>query len=110
MLVGCGLRLRKCLCHRHFLEEGDGENLEQSVEGGVQGKALLDDCDENIDRNRDPDLGFHGIVGGAVELLDPQMLLDPFEEQLDLSTAFVESADRGRGQCELVGEKHQCLF
>jgi hypothetical protein len=35
-------------------------------------------------------LRFHGIVRRAVELFDPEMLLDPFEEQLDLPAALVE--------------------
>ena len=38
------------------------------------------------------------------------MLLDPFEEKLDLPAALVEGADRGCRQGELVGEKHQRLF
>ena len=75
----CGRGYRKCLGHRHFLEEGDRENLQQSVEGGLQGKALLDDGNQDIDGNRDPDLRLHRVVGRAVELFDPKMLLDPFE-------------------------------
>src|SRR5437016_12357051 len=60
----CGRGYRKCLGHRHFLEEGDRENLQQSVEGGgLQGKALLDDGNQDIDGNRDPDLRLHRVVG-----------------------------------------------
>ena len=70
--------------HRHFLEEGDGENLHQSVEGGFQAEALLDDGNQDVDGNRDPDLRLHRVVGRAVELFDSKMLLDPFEEQFDM--------------------------
>ncbi len=35
----------------HFLEESDRENLEQSVEWGVQVEAFLDDGDEDVDRD-----------------------------------------------------------
>ena len=93
--------------YRHFLEERDRENLEQCVERGIEGEALLDDGDEDVDRDGDPDLGLHGIFGCPEEAFDTQMPLDPFEEQFDLPAAFVERAD-GRGRKpELVGEEHQ---
>ena len=38
-----------------------------------------------------------------------QMLLDPFEEQFDLSARLVQCADGGRRQGEIVGQEHQCL-
>ena len=37
------------------------------------------------------------------------MLLDPFEEQLDLPTASIEFGDREGRQREVVGEKDQRL-
>ena len=37
------------------------------------------------------------------------MLLDPFEEQLDLPAAFVERGDGQGKQCGVVGQKHQRL-
>ena len=46
-------------------------------------QALFDDGDEHVDGDRDPDLGFDGIFRGAEKSLDAQVLLDPFEEQLD---------------------------
>jgi hypothetical protein len=78
-----GIVSGKHLIYRDFLEEGDRENLEQCVERGVEGEALLDD--EDVDRDGDPNLGLHCIFGCTEELLDPQMLLDPFEEQFDLT-------------------------
>jgi hypothetical protein len=41
----CAHHFGKSLRHRHFLEKGDGENLQQCVEGGFQGETLLDDGD-----------------------------------------------------------------
>ena len=73
-----GIGSGKRLIYRDFLEEGDRENLEQCVERGVEGEAFLDDCDKDVDRDGDPDLGLHGIFGCPEEPLDPQMLLDPF--------------------------------
>src|SRR5665811_856801 len=98
----CGPGFGKCLGHRHFLEDGDRENLEQSVEGGFQGEALLDDGNEDVNRYGDPDLRLHRVVRRAVELFDPKVLLDPFEEQFDLPAALVEGADRRGRQGELV--------
>src|SRR3954452_5015665 len=101
----CRGRLR----YRYFLEKGDREDLQQCVERGVQVEALLDDGDEDVDRDGDPDLGLHRVFGCPEEPFDPEMLLDPLEEQLDLPAAFVERAD-GRGrQAKLVGEEHQRL-
>ncbi len=66
-------------------------------------QILFDDGDEHIDRDGDPDLSLQGILGSAVELLDAQVLFDPFEEQLDLPTAAIELGDRQRRQAEVVG-------
>ena len=47
-------------------------------------KLLLDDGDEHVGADWAPDLRLHRVLAGAQKLLDSQMLLDPFEEQLDL--------------------------
>jgi len=78
------------------------------VEARLQPQALSDDGHQDVNRDRDPDLGLHGILAGAVEGLDPQVLLDPLEEQLHLPAALV---DLGDGKCrkrEVVGQKHSC--
>ena len=100
----------KRLIYRDFLEECDREDLEQCVERSVEGEALLDDGDEDVDRDGDPDLGLHGIFGCPEEPFDPQMLLDPFEEQFDLPATFVERADGRRWQSELVGEENTSVL
>ena len=99
----------KGLIYRHFLEEGDRKDLEQCVEGGVEIEPFFDDGDEDVDRDGDPDLGFYSIFRRSVEPFDPQMLLDPLEEEFNLPAALIEGAD-GRGwQAELVGEENECL-
>jgi len=52
-------------------------------------QTLLDDSYQHVDGDGDPDLGLDRILGGTIKCLDPQVLLDPFEEQLDLPAAFV---------------------
>ena len=68
-------------------------------------KLFLDDGNEDIGGYGAPDLGLHRILAGAEELLDSQMLLDPFEEQFHLPAAFVNLRDRQRGEQEIVGEE-----
>lgn len=59
---------------------------------------FLDDGDQQIGRDCDPDLRLDGILTGAEERLDAQVLLDPVEEQLDLRTLLVQRADGKRGR------------
>ena len=51
------------------------------MQGYVQSKLLLDDRHQDIDADSDPNLRPHSVLGGAVEALDAQVLLDPLEEQ-----------------------------
>ncbi len=39
-----------------------------------------------------------------------EISLDPFEEEFDLRTAFVERGDSGHRQSEIVGKKNQQLL
>ena len=47
-------------------------------------KLLLDDGDEHVGADGAPDLRLHRVLAGAQKLFNSKMLLDPFEEQLDL--------------------------
>src|SRR5258707_12234729 len=72
-------------------------------------ESLLDDGDQNIGGDSDPDLRLNAILGSPVEGFDPQMLLDPFEKELDLPAAAVQFGDRKRGQDEIVGQEDEGL-
>ena len=52
-------------------------------------------------------MGFHCVLGGAVEGLDTQVLFDPFEEQFDLPAAAVELGHGLCGQGKIVAEEEQ---
>ncbi len=54
---------------------------------------LFDDRHQHIDADGDPDLSFHRILGCTEKCFDPQMLFDPFEEQL---------AGKGLARCLLA--------
>ena len=56
----------------------------------MQSELLLHDCYEHIDRNSSPDLCLDGVLTGAIEGLYPEVLLDPFKEQLYLPSASVQ--------------------
>jgi hypothetical protein len=48
----------------------------------IEFQGFLHDGDEDVNGNGDPDLSLHGVFCGAIEGLDPEMLLDPFEKQI----------------------------
>ena len=104
------LVIRKYLKQRLFLENGDAQNLENCVEALLQMQPLLDDGHQDVDRDRDPHLGLHGVLGSSEERLDPQVLLDPPEEEFDLPPLLVEQGDALRGKGKIVGQKNQFLL
>src|ERR1700688_3387827 len=65
------------------------------------------DGGEHINADGNPDLSFHGVLGSAVEMLDAQILLYPFEKQFHSPTLFVERGDHGGGECEVVGQENK---
>ena len=72
-------------------------------------KLLFDDGDQHVGGHGAPDLRLYRVLAGAQESLDAQVLLDPFEEQLDLPAALVERSDRQRRQRRVVGQENQRL-
>ena len=68
-------------------------------------QTFFGDSDEDVSGDRDPYLGLDGILAGAQESFDTQMLLDPFEEQFDLPALLVKCRDHLRLEGEIVGQK-----
>ena len=75
-----------------------------------QSESLAQDGDEDVDGDGDPDLGLHGVGRSAIEGLDPQMLLDPFEEQLDLPATTVKLCDDIAGSVILLVRNTKALW
>ena len=72
------------------------------MEGGVEAQLLLDDGDQDVGSHGAPDLRFHGVLAGAEEAFDAQVLLDPLEEQFDLPTTAIELCE----VCCEIGRAH----
>lgn len=89
-----------------LFENGNAQNLEYRIQTALDFQRSLYDCHQHIHRDSDPYLGLHGILRGAIEGLDPEMLLDPLEEELDLPAATVQLGNGRRRQTEVVGQKH----
>ena len=68
---------------------------------------MLNDGNQAIGTDGSIDLDSYGVFGGAPELLDLEVLLEPFEEQLYLPTVFVKFRDLQRGQFHGIGQEHK---
>lgn len=101
--------IRKQLIERYFLEDVDAQNLQYSAQIFVDSMNLIETGHHEVNAQGDPDLGAHGVLCGAEESFNSEVLFDPFEEQFDLPTAFVYGCDRQGGQFEVIGEKDQPL-
>ena len=55
---------------------------------------FFDNGYQHVNRNCNPDLGLDGILGGPVKRFDTKVLLDPFEENLDLPATLKQLSYR----------------
>ena len=55
----------------------------------VHSKLPPDNRQQGVNTDGNPNLGFDRIGAGPEEMLDAQVLFDPFEEQLDTPAAFI---------------------
>ena len=79
------------------------------MEGRLQTEPLFDDRHQHVDRHGDPYLRLHRILRGSVEPLDPKVLFNPLEKELNLPAFFIQGGHGERGKFEVVGQKHQRL-
>lgn len=52
-------------------------------------------------------MSLYRVFGGSVKGLDPQVLLDSLEEQLDLPSVSVELGSGQGRQIEIIGQKNE---
>ena len=70
---------------------------------------LIETGYHEINADGDPDLGAHGVLAGAEEGFDPEVLLDPFEEEFDLPATLVDCRDGHCREFKVIGQEYQSL-
>ena len=70
-----------------------------------QMQAFLGNGDQHVSADRNPNLRLDRVLGGSKKRLDPQVLLDPLEEQLDLPALTVKVRDQPGFEGKVVGQK-----
>ena len=69
------------------------------------GGGLMQDAQQQERDQRDIDLDAHGIFAAAEKAADLEVLLQPFEQQLDLPTLLIELGNFGGGAVQVVGDQ-----
>src|SRR5436190_23215227 len=69
-----------------------GEEQRGAVPEGAGG-GLMQDAQQQKGDQRDIDLDAHGVLAAAEKAADLEVLLEPFEQQLDVPALFVELGD-----------------
>jgi hypothetical protein len=85
------------------------QDLQQCVERGGQLKLLFNDGNQQVGVDGAPDLLVDGVLARDQKPLAAQVLLHPFEEQLDRPAMFAQRSDHRRRQMRAVDHKHPCL-
>ena len=88
-------------------QQGTAKDAHNLKDGSVQLEVVLDDGDKAICDDGDVDLYPYGIFAVAPKSLDAEMLLDPFEEKLDLPAVTVQQGDVLCRKVEVVGIVHE---
>lgn len=65
--------------------------------------------DQHVSADRDPNLRLDCVLAGAHKGIDPKVLLDPFEEQLDLPSLSIECGNHLGAERKVVGQKGQAF-
>ena len=70
-----------------------------------QSKTFFGNRDQHVSADRDPDLRLDCVLGSTQKRLDPQVLLDPFEEQFDLPALPIQFCNQFGFEGKVVGQK-----
>ena len=93
---------RKYLCNMNFLEKYNAENLQDFAQTQSDLEFSLDDCDQNVNADSDPDLSLHRVLAGAKKCFDSKVLFDPLEKDFYPPAAFVELSNCQGWQSKVV--------
>jgi hypothetical protein len=103
IVEGVGDHLLGC----DFLEHIDFHKMHEVAQRNVHVDFFVSYQSDQIDATSYPDLRLHRIERVAKEVLDHQVLLEPFEEQLDLSAFLIDGSNGQRGQVKPIAQEHQ---
>ena len=93
-------------------EEAKPEPGEQQRGAGLEGagRRLVQDLEQQAGDQRHVDLDAHGILAAPPEAADLEVLLEPFEQQLDLPALLVEPGDLGGRASQIVSQESERLL
>ncbi len=92
---------------RRLVGQGHLQDLQHFVGGALDLHSSAHDGDKAEGGHRDGQLDAHGVLGSAPELPDPEVLLQPFEKDLDLPPVPVESGHLQGGEREGVRQERE---
>lgn len=70
---------------------------------------LIETGYHEVNADGDPDLSARGVLAGAEEGFDSEVLFDPFEEEFDLPAAFVNGGNSEGWEVKVVGQEDESL-
>ncbi len=87
----------------------NAQKLQSSVECAGQPELLVKDGDYQIGSYSNPYLRLHGIGSCPIVMFDPQVSLDPTEEQFDAPSHLVKHRHCKGRNFQVVRQEHQFL-
>ena len=85
-----------------FGKQGAAQNSHDLNDWATKLEVVFNDTDETVCDDGNVNLNAHCIVALTPERLDLEVLLDPFEEQLDLPSVFIKESDVLGSKIEVV--------
>ena len=85
-----------------FGKQGTAQNSHNLHDWTSKLEVVLNDSDETVCDDGNMNLDTHGIVALSPKRLNPEVLLDPFEKQLDLPPVFIKESDVLGSKIEVV--------
>src|ERR1700682_1054263 len=73
----------------------------------MQGQPLLENGNQDVDGDGNPDLSLNRIFTMAVKGFDSQVLFDPFKKQFYLPTRLIKVRDGEGRKIKVVSEKNK---
>ena len=105
----CGRALERCvdpLPEIAIGKEVEPEHRHQVRHRPGKGRPEFEDLQEQYGNEGRPELDMKGIHTGPDEGLDPQILFDRLEEDLNLPPVFVDGRDGGTAKGQVIGQEN----